>query len=94
MLPGAGQAYAVSLGRPPFEGLAEMHAVVGPVAGAALVVGLAEARGECGDAALLEVLVHEGVDDRVVEGVEEANGLHHRNDHVNGDLIVVFLQVI
>lgn len=55
---------------------------------------LAHAVGEGGDAALLEVLVHEGVDDGVVEAVEEADGLDDGDDHVQRDVVVLLLQVV
>lgn len=55
---------------------------------------LAHTVGEGGDAALLEVLVHEGVDDGVVEAVEEADGLYDGDDHVQRDVVVFLLQVV
>lgn len=55
---------------------------------------LAHAVGEGGDAALLEVLVHEGVDDGVVEAVEEADGLDDGDDHVQRDVVVLLLNVV
>lgn len=59
-----------------------------------MLVGFAEAVGEGGDAALFELLVHEGVDDGVVEAVEEADGLNDGDDHVERDLAVLVLQVV
>ena len=71
-----------------------MHAEFGPRSGNHLLVGFADALGQRGDAALLEVLVHEGVDDGIVEAVEEADGLDHGDDHVDRDAIVFILQII
>ncbi len=63
-------------------GFDELHAQFGPHHGAALLVGLSDAVGEGGDAALLEVLVHEGIHDGIVEAVEEPDGLNDGDDHV------------
>lgn len=77
-----------------FEVFGEVHAEVWPLYGAALVAGTPQVGRKSGNAVLLEVLVHEGVDDGVVEGVGEADGLDHCDDHVHRDLVVVLLQVI
>lgn len=77
-----------------FEGFGEVHAEVGPLNGAALLDGTPQVHRKRGHAVLLEVLVHEGVDDGVVEGVGEADGLHHSDDHVHRDLVVVLLQLV
>lgn len=50
--------------------------------------------GEGGDAALLEVLVHEGVHDGIVEAVEKPNGLNNGDDHVQCDSVIFLLKVI
>lgn len=53
-----------------------------------------EAVGEGRDAALLEVFIHEGINNWIVEAVEEPNGLNYSDDHVQGDSIVLLLQII
>lgn len=75
-------------------GLDELHAHLGRRLGSALLAGSPDAVGQSGDAALLEVLVHEGVNDGIVEAVEEADGLDNGHDHVEGDAVVFLLQVI
>ncbi len=75
-------------------GFDELHVQFGRHRNGALLVGFSDAVGEGGDAALLEVLVHEGVHNGVVETIEEPDGLNNGNDHVECDSIVFFLQVI
>lgn len=75
-------------------GFDELHAKFGPHHGVALLVGLSDAVGEGGDAALLEVLVHEGIHDGIVEAVEEPDGLYNGDNHVQCDSVVFLLQVI
>lgn len=78
----------------PALGFDKVHAEFGRRHGGHLLVGLSDALGEGGDAALLEILVHEGVHDWIVEAVEEADGLDHGDDHVDGDAVVFVLQII
>lgn len=79
----------------PALGLDEVHAEFGRRRRRGhLLVGLPDALGEGGDAALLEVLVHEGVDDGIVEAVEEADGLDHGDDRVDRDAVVFVLQIV
>lgn len=75
-------------------GFDELHADFRRRCGGHLLVGLADPVGEGGDAALLEVLVHEGVHDGVVEAVEEADGLDDGDDGVDRDAVVFVLQII
>lgn len=75
-------------------GFDELHAEFGRHPGGHLLVGFSDALGEGGDAALLEVLVHEGVHDGIVEAVEKADGLDHGDDHVDRDAVVFILQII
>lgn len=75
-------------------GFDELHADFGRHRGGHLLVGFPDAVGEGGDAALLEVLVHEGVHDGVVEAVEEADGLDDGDDGVDRDAVVFVLQII
>jgi len=71
----------------------ELHARFGPRRGDALRVRLLNAVGEGGHAALLEVLVHEGVHDGIVEAVEEPDGLNNGDDHVEGDSVILVFQI-
>lgn len=75
-------------------GFDELHADLRRHCGGRLLVGFPDAVGEGGDAALLEVLVHEGVHDGVVEAVEEADGLDDGDDGVDRDAVVFVLQII
>lgn len=75
-------------------GFDELHAELGRHHGGHLLVGFPDAVGEGGDAALLEVLVHEGVHDGIVEAVEEADGLDDGDDRVDGHAVVLILQII
>lgn len=71
-----------------------LHTEFGRHHGTSLLVGFSDALRERGHAALLEILVHEGVHDGVVEAVEEADGLDDSDDHVDRDAVVLVLQVI
>ena len=52
------------------------------------------ALGEGEDKILLNVLVHKGIDDRVVEGVGEADGLGDGHDNFHCDVVEPLIQVI
>lgn len=75
-------------------GFDELYAQFGRHHSRTLRFGFPEAVGEGGDAALLKVLVHEGVHDGVVEAVEEPDGLNDSDDHVQRDSVVFLLQVV
>lgn len=75
-------------------GLDEVDAESWDRRGAVLLVGFADAVGQSGNAGLLEVLVHEGVDNGVVKAVEEADGLDDGDDHVHRDAVVFVLQIV
>ena len=75
-------------------GFDELHGQFGRRHSTALLAGFSDAVGEGGDAALLEILIHEGIHDGIVEAVEEANGLNNGDDHVNRDSVVFLFQVI
>lgn len=72
----------------------ELHAQFGRRHDSSPLVRFLYAVGEGGDAALLEVLVHEGVHDGIVEAVEEPDGLNNGDDHVDCDSVVFLLQII
>lgn len=72
----------------------ELHAHFGHHHSCNLLVRLSDAVGEGGDAALLEVLVHKGVHDGIVEAVEEPDGLNDGDDHVERDSVIFLLQVV
>lgn len=74
-----------------FQVFGEVHADVSSLSGAA---GSPQVTRKRGHAALFKVLVHEGVDDGIVEGVGEADGLNHSDDHVERHLVVALLQII
>lgn len=78
----------------PALGFDVLHAQFGRHHSATWLVGFPDTLGEGGDATLLEVLVHEGVHDGVVEAVEEPDGLNYGNDHVERDAVIFVLQVI
>lgn len=72
----------------------ELHTQSGHCTGTALLVGFSDAVGQGGDAALFEVLIHEGIHDRIVEAVEEPNGLNNGDEHGKCHPVVFLLQVI
>lgn len=75
-------------------GLDELYSQIGRHHGPRLLGGLSHAVRQRRDAALLKVLVHEGVDDGVVEAVEEADGLDDGDDHVERHSVVFLFQVV
>lgn len=75
-------------------GFDELHAQSGPHRSATLLVRFADAMGEGGHAALFEILIHEGIHDRIVEAVEEPDGLNNGDYHVKCDSVIFLLQVI
>lgn len=75
-------------------GFDELHTQSRRRHSATLLGRLSNAVGEGGEATLLEVLVHEGVDDGIVEAVEEPDGLNSGDDHVECDSVIFVLQVI
>lgn len=75
-------------------GFDELHGQFRRRCGAALLVRFSDAVGQGGDAALLEILIHEGIHDRIVEAVEEPNGLNNGDDHVKFHPVIFLLQVI
>lgn len=58
------------------------------------MVRFTETVGEGRNTALLEVLIHEGIHDWIVEAVEESNGLNNGDDHVQGDAVILLFQII
>lgn len=75
-------------------GFNEVQAQFGRHHSSALLVRFPDALGEGGDAALLEILVHEGIYNGIIKAVEEPDGLNDGDDHVNRDSVIFVLEVI
>lgn len=57
------------------------------------VTGPPNAKGKSGHAVLLEVLIHESVDNRIVERIWKTYGLCDSNNHIDCDVIILLVQV-
>lgn len=72
-------------------GFDEVQAQFGRHHSSALLVRFPDALGEGGDAALLEILIHEGIHNGIIKAVEEPNGLNDGDDHINCDSVIFVL---
>lgn len=57
------------------------------------VTGPPNAKGKSGHAVLLEVLIHESIDNRIVERIWKTYGLCNSNNHIDCDVIILLVQV-